>query len=282
KDRVYYLDLYNDKALYQVNTITNKRNRITSNKVSDFAIIGDILYFNQVSYGVNNDLYKVDLVKGGAPELVSKNDCVDIVSDGTNLYYVEKNAAGVRTAIHKIDASGTDTILYSKGADYLTYYKGNIYFVDSKDLLKISVTDSTNTVVTVKKGNMDTFVIHNDIIYYRHLYGVGQKKLCQMNLDGTNVIDIMVANTDPLKIVISNNTLYYYTDTVLGTSGIYCLDLANPTTPELILERGSQYFAEDFTVLNGNIYFVNYYNTLGNSHLYKVNIASESVERIDD
>ncbi|MBD5391071.1 DUF5050 domain-containing protein, partial [bacterium] len=281
KNTLYYLDLYNDKALYAVNTVTNARNRITSNKVSDFTIIGDTLYFNQVSYGVNNDLYKVDLVKGGEPELVSKNDCVDVVSDGTNLYYVEKNAAGVRTAIHKIDASGVDTMLYSKGAEYLTYYKGNIYFVDGKDLLRISVTDSSNTVVTVKKGNMDTFVIHDDFIYYRHLYGVGQKKLCKMNLDGTNIVDIMVANTDPLKIVISDNTLYYYTDTVLGTSGIYSISLSGSGEAELILERKTQYYAEDFTVFNGNIYFVNYYNTLGDSHLYKVNISTKTLERVD-
>ncbi|MDE6047368.1 MAG: DUF5050 domain-containing protein, partial [Anaeroplasmataceae bacterium] len=288
KNTLYYLDLYNDKALYAVNTVTNTRSRITSNKVSDFTIIGDTLYFNQVSYGVNNDLYKIDLKNGGTAELVSKNDCVDVVSDGTNIYYVEQNAVGARTAIHKIDASGVDTILYTKGADYLTYYKGYLYFVDGKDLLKISVTDATNTVVTVKKGNTDTFVIYNDTIYFREMHGLAWafKNLSKMNLDGSNETVVCGTDTDPIHLVVEGNKLYYCSDITKDSgSGIYCLDLTKASaTPELILARKSgntSYYASDFTVLNGYIYFVNYYNNLGDSHLYKVNISTKTLSKAD-
>ncbi|MDE6273578.1 MAG: DUF5050 domain-containing protein [Clostridiales bacterium] len=121
---VYFLNLYNDKALYVYDTVTGTTSRVTANKVSDFAIFGDTLYFNQVSYGVNNDLYRLDLRVGGEPELVSKNDCIDLATDGENLFYVEQNAAGARTAIHIVKADGTDEIMYSKGAEHLTYYKG--------------------------------------------------------------------------------------------------------------------------------------------------------------
>ena len=279
------MDLYNDKALYAVHPTSNTKTRITSNKVSDFAIIGDMLYFNQVSYGVNNDLYRVDLKLGGTPELVSKNDCEDIVSDGTNLYYVEKNVAGARTAIHRITPDKEDTILYSKGVDCLTYYKGSLYFVDGKDLLKISVTDSSNTIHTVRKGNVDAFVIFNDTIYFRKMFGLAwvNKNLSKMNLDGTNEEIVCETDTDPIRLILSDSKLYYYSDLIKENgSGIYAIDLTNPSAkPELILARDTTYFASDFTILNGAIYFVNYYNNLGDSHLYQVNISTKIISRVD-
>ncbi|MDE7076433.1 MAG: DUF5050 domain-containing protein, partial [Clostridia bacterium] len=284
---LYFLDLHNDKALYSYNTVSKALARVTSNKVSDFAILGDTLYYNAVSYGVNNDLYKVNLKLGGEPELVSKNDCEDIVTDGTNLYYVLSNAAGVRTAIHKIDASGVDSEMYSKGATNLTYYEGYIYFVDGNKLYKMPTTGYTvdeKTQVTNK--NVNTFVIDNGVVYFRELYGVNLKRLARVNIDGSNYTAMMTANTDPLKIVVEGNKVYYYTDTVLGTSGIYSISknaADDNEQPTLILARnGSQknYYAEDFTLFNGKIYFVNYYNNLGDSHLYCVNISGGQLEKI--
>ncbi|MDE6597156.1 MAG: DUF5050 domain-containing protein, partial [Clostridia bacterium] len=273
--KLYYLDIYNDKALYSYDPDGGNCVRITSCKVSDFTIIGDNLYFNGVSYGVNNDLYKVSLTDGGLPEKISTYDCNDIVTDGTNIFYVEKNAAGARTAIHIIKPDGTDEIIYTKGATNLTYYEGNIYFVDGNDLLKMPVTGYTQDVTaTVKKGNFDTFVIDNGVVYFRETYGVGQKRLACINIDGTGYAKIMTSNTDPLKIVVKGDKIYYYTDTILGTSGIYVIDKSarEDTTPTLLLARGSSYYAEDFTVgEDGKIYFVNYYNNLGDSHLYCIN-----------
>lgn len=276
--KLYYLDIYNDKALYSYDPASGDFVRITSCKVSDFTIIGDNLYFNGVSYGVNNDLYKVSLTDGGLPEKISTYDCNDIVTDGTNIFYVEKNAAGARTAIHIIKPDGTDytdKIIYTKGATNLTYYEGNIYFVDGKDLLKMPVTGYTvDETVKVKDGNVDTFVIDNGVVYFRELYGVGQKRLACINIDGTGYAKIMTSNTDPLKIAVKGDKIYYYTDTTLGTSGIYVIDKSarEDTTPTLLMDRANKYYAEDFTVgEDGKIYFVNYYNTLGDSHLYCIN-----------
>ncbi|MDE6075343.1 MAG: DUF5050 domain-containing protein, partial [Clostridia bacterium] len=279
---LYFLDLHNDKALYSYNTVNKTLSRVTSNKVSDFAILGDTLYYNAVSYGVNNDLYKVNLKLGGEPELVSKNDCKDIVTDGTNLYYVLSNAAGVRTAIHKIDVSGVDSEMYSKGATNLTYYEGYIYFVDGNDLLKMPTTGYTvdgKTKVTDK--NVDTFVIDNGVVYFREMYNFkANKRLARVNIDGTGYQAMMTANTDPLKIVVEGDKVYYYTDTILGTSGIYSISKnasGDNEQPKLILARNGgekNYYAEDFTLYNGKIYFVNYYNNLGDSHFYCVNISN--------
>lgn len=280
---IYFLDIYNDKALYSYDTITGTLSRVTSCKVSDFAILGDTLYFNGVSYLVNNDLYKVDLKLGGQAEKISTYDCNDIVTDGANLYYVEKNAAGARTAIHQIAADGTDTIMYSKGATGLTYYEGYIYFVDGNDLLKMPTEGFTeNNTTTVKKGNFDTFVIDNGVVYFRETYGVGQKRLSRINIDGTGYTAMITKNTDPLAIRVVGDKVYYYTDTVLGISGIYSIDkdAQEDKEPTLILKRSDGYYAKDFTVSNGYIYFVNYYNNLGDSHFYRVNISTGKTDKL--
>lgn len=285
---LYFLDLYNDKALYSYNTVSKTLVRVTSDKVSDFAILGDYLYFNSVSYGVNNDLYKVNLKLGGEPELVSENDCNDVVTDGNNIYYVLKNAGGARTAIHKIDAQGNDSEMYSKGATDLTYCDGYIYFVDGSDLLKMPTTDFTvDAAIKVTDKSVDTFVIDNGVVYFRETYRLGtNKRLARVNTDGTEYAAMMTTNTDPLKIVVEGDTIYYYTDTVLGTSGIYSISknaTGDNEQPKLILARNGNeknYYAEDFTVANGKIYFVNYYNNLGDSHLYCVNISNGQLEKI--
>ena len=288
---VYYMDLYNDKALYSYNTLTNAASRITAGKVIDFSIIGDTLYFNTESKLVKNYLYKLDLKKNGTPELISENDCVDIVSDGKNIFYVKKNASNVRTSVNKIDSQGNDTEMYSKGAEFLTYYNGYIYFVDSRDLLKMPVEGFTyDKPITVKeggisKGSVDKFVIVDGVIYFREQYSVGyaNKRLSRMNVDGSNYAVIVSKGTDPLNIIVKGDTIYYYNDVTSGSSsGIYSISVnaRENSDPQLILARDNTYFAEEMALLNGKIYFVNYYNYFGDSHFYSVNIKTKKLEKL--
>lgn len=282
---VYFMDLYNDKALYSYDTVTKAISRITSNKVSDFSILGDTLYYNAVSYGVNNDLYKIDLKLGGEAEPVSKNDCNDIVTDGTNLYYVYNNAAGARTAIHKIDAEGNDTEIYTKSATDLTYYDGYLYFVDSYKLYRMPVNGNKAVDITPKDvSRFNTFVISDGVVYFRETYGLawGYKRLCRMNVDGTGYTVMMTSGTDPLEIRVYGDKVYYYNDVMSGTSGLYCLDktASDNTQPTLILDYQQTYYASQFTVVDGNIYFINFRAQLGDSHFYCVNIASGEVIKI--
>ena len=135
---------------------------------------------------------------------------------------------------------------------------------------------TVDETVKVKDGNVDTFVIDNGVVYFREMYSVGWalKRLSCINIDGTGYAKIITANTDPLKIVVKGDKIYYYTDTASGTSGIYVIDKSarEDTTPTLLMDRANKYYAEDFTVGDdGKIYFVNYYNNLGDSHLYCIN-----------
>ena len=287
---IYFMDLYNGKALYSYDTVTKTLMRITSNKVADFAILGDTLYYNAVSFGVNNDLYKVNLKEGGEAELVSKNDCNDIVTDGTNIYYVEKNAGGVRTAIHKIDANGTDTIMYSKGAEYLTYYEGYVYFLDDNKVQRMPVNgytvDKPENVTTNKDiSHIDKFVIDNGVIYFRELYGIGWgfKRLARMNIDGSNYQVMMTKGTDPLDFIVQDGKVYYFNDVASG-AGVYSISITaadDKEQPKLILSTQSKYYARSLTIIDGKIYFISYrLNIVGDSHLYAVSIANGTVEKI--
>lgn len=287
-DYVYFMDIYKGKSLYSYNVKTKMFNRITSGKVIDFAILGDILYFNIESYGIKNYLYKLDM-KGGIPELIVKNDCVDIITDGESVFYVEKNNANVRTAIHRIDSSGVDTIMYDKGAQFLSYYDNFIYFVDGKDLLKMPTKNYTvNQPITVKEGNVDVFTICDGVVYFREQYGIGwlNKRLSRINVDGTGYAVIVSQATDPLKIIVDGDHLYYYNDvTSNASSGIYRISTKarEDETPKLILGRNADnnlYCAEEMVLLNNKLYFVNYYNMLGDSHFYSVEIESGEISKL--
>ena len=287
---LYFLDLYNDKALYSYDTGTGVFSRITSNKVTDFSILGDTLYFNAVSYGANNDLYRVDLRQGGEPELVSKNDCEDIVTDGESIFYVYSNAAGARTAIHKITADGTDVEIYSKAATSLTYYNGYLYFESKDNLMKTPVTASGDgdAQVVDSKHNYGTFVISDGVVYFRELYNVkAAKRLSRITVDGEDYAVMMTAKTDPIAIRVVGDTVYYYTETAAGPDGFYAISTSArddvAPTPILVQESGKAtvYYGADFTVIGGKIYFVNYYNNLGDSHLYSVEIGgTHRVEKL--
>ncbi len=294
--RIYYLDLYNDKALYYIDTASSAKKpfRVTSDKVEDFSILGDTLYFNAVSWGVNNDLYKVDLKLGGAPELVSENDCKDIVTDGENIYY-----SGSK--LHKIDKNGNDTEIFSKDVKGLTYYEGYLYFTVDMGLTKgeglhrlaVNHLDEAPTLI-YNDHNVDTFVISDGVVYFRELYGVawGSKQLSCFRLDDVkNTYRVMMkTDTDPLDITVHNGRVYYYNDlTSSAKSGIYSVSIhaAENETPQLLLanekEGSAFYYARYLTVVGDKMYFISYRlgGVGGDSHLYSVELGgSHAVEQL--
>lgn len=282
---LYFLDLYNDKALYAYDTTSAAISRVTSNKVSDFAILGDTLYYNAVSFGVNNDLYKIDLKLGGEAEKISSNDCNDIVTDGHKIFYIKENAAGAATAITEIAEDGTETDIFTKGVSNLVYYDGYLYFEYENKVHRMSANgytvDDAENVTHKDVSHVGTFVIDNDVIYFRELYGLGWgfKRLSKMNTDGTGYSVIITENTDPLEIQVAGDYIYYYNDVAKGVSGLYRIS-KNGGEAQLILDGQSKYYASKFTIIDGKIYFINFRAQLGDSHLYSVDITNGTVEKI--
>ena len=92
--KTYYLNMHAGKTLYVYDELTKKTSQLTSNKVADFYIYNDTMYFNQVTMLTNNDLYSINLKTGGEAEKISSNDIRNMVSDGTYLYATHYNWAG--------------------------------------------------------------------------------------------------------------------------------------------------------------------------------------------
>ena len=93
--------------------------------------------------------------------------------DGTNVFYVEKNAGGFRTAIRKVSADGTDPIVYSHGVDNLRYYNGYMYFLDGDDLYKMSTKNYVvDNPVLLREGNVHAFEITDGAIYLREKFTI--------------------------------------------------------------------------------------------------------------
>ena len=281
---IYYLDLHNDKCLYSYNPVTNVALKLTSNKVSDFAIIGDYIYYNAVTLLVNNDLYRINLKLGGEPEKISSFDANDIVFDGTNIFYVEKNASGVRTALRVVSANGDDPIVYSKGISNLRYYNGYLYFIDGDDLYRMPTTGYTvDEAERLRKNDVDIFEIYNGVIYFREVLIVN-KQLSKINVDGTGYA-VVATGYDPIDILINNGEIYFYSDTIkASTAGIFKISV-NGGDVTLIMPKTSNsvtYYPTEMTIIGNDIYFVNYAlgGVGGDSRLYKVNISTGDVEEL--
>ena len=282
-NKIYYLDVHKNKTLNCYDPATEKTRKLTSNKVSDFAIVGDYLYYNSVNYLVNNDLFKVNL-KTGEIEIVSTNDCGDIVFGENTIFYVKQNASGVRTAIHQINENGEDVVMYTKGAKNLRYYNNYIYFVDGDILYRMSTSNWVeDTVETIKNKDVDVFEIDNGVIYYREVLLLN-KNLCKINVDGTGY-EIILTKHDPVDIVIENNIIYFYSDTVsVSTAGIFKINKDGTGLTKIMDKKveDTTYYPSELSILNNNIYFINYAlsGAAGDSYLYKISLTDGYVLKI--
>ena len=112
---VYYQNIHSGKTLYSYNHTTGVNAKLTSNKVEDFALIGNDLFINQVSYLVNNDLYQGNVGSGSPASLISTDDARNMVRHGDYLFYVKHNAGGFATSICQLNLNDNSIIeFYSK------------------------------------------------------------------------------------------------------------------------------------------------------------------------
>lgn len=281
---LYFLDLRNDKCLYSYNPVTKVSLKLTSNKVSDFSIIGDYLYYNAVNFLVNNDLYRMNLKLGGEPEKISTFDANDIVFDGTNIFYVEKNAAGVRTALRAVSSDGNDPILYSSGISNLRYYDGYLYFIDGDNLYRMpTVGYVVDEPELIRKNDVDIFEIYNGVIYFREVLIIN-KQLSKINVNGSGY-EVVATGYDPVDILIHNGYVYFYSDTVKSsTAGIFKISLnGGIVTPVMPKNSASiTYYPTEISIIDNDLYFVNYAlaGVGGDSHLYKLSLSDGTIEKV--
>ena len=291
---VYYLDIWDGKTLHLYNPQTANNFRITADKVKAFYFIGDYIYLNVVTFGVNNNTYRINYKTCDVPELINTYDSVNIVSDGTYIYYVKNNGSGVATEIHKANMDGTNDIcIYEYGVSCLELYNGALYFEGKTSatsyqyILKIDNVASVNSAVarsTSLKLNDNaraTYLkIIDGVIYYRNTKGTNS--LARINPDGTNLVEVAVGNNVDVCEIMSDGTYIYYFNeyTSQNDYDIYKIDKNSVSGTATRLTTGV--YSSSGCICGNKIYYVNYNlgGTLGDSHLYCVSISGGDPELI--
>ena len=304
-DTIYYLNMYAEKALYAYNTKTKESYPISSDKVVDFTIISDKLYFNQVSMLTNNDLYMVDLKLGSEAEKITTNDVRNLVTDGTYIYATHYNFAGVAAGIARMNLDGSDYVKFSdvNGAKNLTIKDNKLYFIacgtgDNGKVEYINLSDISSTSQKLDGTILDSnlkdvkqFIFDNNNIYY--IYdGIIENSIRRTTLDDiSSYVTIASAKTNPSEMILVGDYIIYYSYPVSSkqNAGFYKIsknataDLGGKTD-YLVVGYDSKYYATSLALgSKGEIYFLNYLPQylLGDAHLYKLNVESKTITLLD-
>jgi len=301
---IYYLNMYADKTLYVYNEDSQKSYQLTTNKVQDFVINNDVLYFNQVTMLTNNDIYSLNLKVSSEIEKICSNDLRNMVVEGNYIYGTHYNWAGTAGGIARMMLDGSGYVKFSEtnGAKNFSVRDGKLYFIncstgqDNGNIEYISLSDITTepeqkldgTNLSKNIKNVKQFIFDNDNIFYSY-DGTTTNAIRRTSFSTlTEGFNLANADTNPTEFVISGDDIYYYSylNNPLKTklSGFYKVN-KNQTTEdkyELIIGYDKQYYATAISLSeSGNLYFLNSLSNLyGDAHTYKLNLANKAVTKI--
>lgn len=296
-NRVYYINNFDEGKLYYYNTKTNAVVKVTANPVKSFSIIGNYLYYNEITWFVNNDMFMINLKTGGEAQLVTNNDGRDMVIHNGHLYYVKANATGVGTQINSINLNGFIEREYPeepelmKNAYNLAIYNGKLYYITGASttsgnimIVDINPDGSLGTPQKVSDEKTTYFQFVGNEIYFRRLYGIGnaRKALSKMNLDGTGMVDL-ITSIDPVAFLVYDGFIYYTNVTTLGPkNGIYKVGM-DGLNPELIYENDSNGtgLAVEMQIVGNYLYYYSVSEAQGDRKLHRLNLTTYLSEIIE-
>ena len=301
--KTYYLNMYAGKTLYCYDEATKRSSQLTTNKVVDFYIYGNNLYFNQVTMLTNNDLYVVDIVNGGEAVKLSSNDIRNMISDGTYIYATHYNWAGVAGGLSRMKLDGSEYVKFSNvdGAKNQTIKDGKLYYINcgagqdngnieyiSLDTITSASPDLTGTKLSSNIKNVKQFAFDgNNIFYiYNGTFDNSVRRTDFTSLgEGTKIAS---SKTNPNEIILNGNYVYYYSyaSTATSAAGFYRVSKTASAdgTQTLVLGYNSTYYGNNLSISDaGNLYFLNYIPklVLGNAHFYQLNLTSKVVTKIN-
>ena len=320
-NKLYYLNMFADKTLFSYDTVSGFKQQLTADKVTDFYIDGDYLYFNQVTNLTNNDLYRINLTLGGKAKKVSSNDCRDMVSYGDYLYYVHYNFAGAAGGLGRVKKDGSEAAIKfseANGASNLRVVGDKLYYLDGGKIHYFDLTAITNestklegTLLDKKVENVDQFEIEGDNLYYIYT-GTFVKEIRRATLTKPSAyVALASKDTAPTEFVIAGDDIYYYSfpysdyiaqdnDRVIGLykvsknatekDGATKVKLLQTCTPSVKVD-GVQNTDKDFycaamSVKDGKVYFLNSFYFGGTSfggddHSYCYDTANKTLTKLD-
>lgn len=305
--RVYYLDMYRGKSLNCYDPKAKVLTQLTDTKVMDFSIIGDMLYFNQVTTFTNNDLYAVNLKSGGEATRLSTNDVRNIISDGTYLYGTHYNFWGVSGGIFRMKPDGSEYVKFSEvnGAKNFTVKDSKLYFIncttgqDNGDIQYYNLSDIKSDSDDLKANdlpkankikNVRQFLFEGDTIYYIYqgtIYNFIARSSMTTMEEGTKLANEKCA---PKEMFIVGDDIYYYSypQTSTGNAGLFKVNKNNTKADDSIttlLKCDSTYYCSALSYLSGKVYFLNYMFLTniphGNAHFYELDINSGTVTKVN-
>lgn len=301
--KTYYLNMYAGKTLYCYDESSKKSSQLTTNKVEDFYIYNDILYFNQVTMLTNNDLYAVNLTMGGEAEKLNSNDVRNITSDGTYLYATHYNWAGVAGGMSRMKLDGSEYVKFSEvnGAKNLTVRDGKLYYIncatgqDNGYIEYVTLSDITSTAeglsgtrLSKNIKNVKQFAFDGNYIFYIY-NGTIENSVRRTDFtslgEGTKLAS---SKTNPNEILLNGGYVYYYSYAVTAASsaGFYRVS-KNATadgSQELLVNYDSRYYGSNLSISDsGNLYFLNYIPklVLGDAHFYQIKLSTKAVTKIN-
>lgn len=301
--KTYYLNMYAGKTLYCYDESSKKSSQLTTNKVEDFYIYNDIMYFNQVTMLTNNDLYAVNLTMGGEAEKLNSNDVRNMTSDGTYLYATHYNWAGAAGGMSRMKLDGSEYVKFSEvnGAKNLTVKDGKLYYIncatgqDNGYIEYVTLSDITSTTeglsgtrLSKNIKNVKQFAFDENNIFYIY-NGTFENSVRRTDFtslgEGTKLAS---SKTNPNEILLSGDYVYYYSYAVTAASsaGFYrvCKNATADGSQKLLVSYASKYYGSNLSVSDsGNLYFLNYIPklVLGDAHFYQIKLSTKAVTKIN-
>lgn len=301
-DTVYYLNMYAGKTLWAYEETTGNNYQVTTDKVMDFFIEGDNLYFNSVSLLVNNDLFVIGLKDTKGASRVSTYDIRDMASDGTYIYSVHYNAMGLPGGLSRMRMDGSEYIKFSdvNNAKNLVLKDSRLYFINAAisngDIEYISLSSITLTVVDLKGTKVDEeniknvkqFLIDGDNLFYIYegttTHAIYRTSLSSLG-KGTAIAS---SKTHPIEMLAHGDYIYYYSHPLtlsVSSSGFYRVkkNAAKDGTYTLLAGYESKYYATSLAMSKkGYLYFLNYIpsQVVGDAHTYRLNVANGTIQKI--
>lgn len=300
--KIYYLNMHSGKTLYCFDEVSKTNTKLTDNKVQDFTIYNDTMYFNMVTMLSNNDIYSINLKTGSTAEKISSNDVRNMIVSGDYLYGTHYNFAGVAGGISRMTLDGNEYVKFSEvnGAKNLTVKDNNLYYINCAtgqdngdieyyDLSTITETsdDLKATTFTSKIKNVKQFIFDGDDIFYMY-NGTLDNSIRRTSFTNTDdEVKIASSKTNPNEMILNGNDIYYYSHpaTALSSSGFYKVNksASKDGTQTRIVDYESKYYGSDFAISDaGYLYFLNYIPKLlsGDAHTYQLKLSDYTITKI--
>lgn len=263
-DELYYINMRDGGRLYKYSPTTNDTYRITGLQVADFKINGDYLYYATVRFGVNFDLYKLNLINGEL-DRISTDKCFNLAFINDTIYYA--NFSGSNT-LNNMNLDGAeDKVVFDEKSvnDWnIIAYDNKVYFVADGNLYCYDLSSQTASIVNndVKPNEYmlfgDDFYMMNDkATNYFIKYNISNNTLTEItSLGFTN---------DARSIFVFGGDIYFYRNVAAGSSnkGLYKVDTtATNLTAELVTSLDG-YNMSSAQVIGGRVYFFDVWQVKG-------------------